>query len=55
MKGRPMNQPVKPAHLKTYDEIWLEFASNPHYKGLDTSELWRIHAKWRALGKRYGK
>lgn len=43
----------KPAHLKTYDEIWQEYRANPHYRDLSESELWRIHTKWRALGKKY--
>ena len=55
MKGEPVNQPVKPAHLKTYDEIWQDFRSNPHYSSVETADLWRIHTKWRALGKMVSK
>ena len=50
-----MTQPQKPAQEKTYGEIWADFRDNPHYRGLDISELHRIHRTWRRIGKEVSK
>lgn len=38
---------------KTYGEIWTEYQAKFRNQGLSENELYRIHAKWRKLGKTY--